>query len=57
MKMMYKMAALMGGMGIIGYMYLKKHPEAIEMMKEMGKDASRKMYNVLEQEAFDACDA
>lgn len=49
MKMMsMKMMAFMAGMGAMGYMYLKKHPEKVEMMREMGKEASRKMYNALD---------
>ncbi len=51
MKMMtMKMMAIMSGMGIMGYMYLKKHPEKIKSMKEMGKEASRKMYNMFDDE-------
>lgn len=48
--MMMKIAALVGGMGVMGYLYLKKHPEKIEMMREVGKDVSRKMYNVFDME-------
>ena len=50
--MMSKMALIMGGMGVIGYMYCKMHPEFIDQMREMGKDASRKMYNMLDKEDF-----
>ena len=50
MKMMSKMMALMAGVSVMGYMYLKKHPEKIQMMKEMGKEASRAMYNKLDDE-------
>ena len=49
-KMSLKMMALLSSMGIMGYMYLKKHPEKIQMMKEMGKDATRAMYNKLDEE-------
>lgn len=48
--MMSKMALIMGGMGVIGYMYLKMHPELLDYMREVGKDASRKMYNMLDKE-------
>ena len=49
MKMMsMKAMAIMTGMGVMGYMYFKKHPEKIQMMKELGKEASRKMYNALD---------
>lgn len=48
MNTISKMMAIMAGMSIMGYMYLKKHPEKVEMMKEMGKEASRAMYNKLD---------
>ena len=52
MKMMtMKMFALLGGMGMMGYMWLKKHPEKMEKMREMGKDVSRKMYDMFDEEA------
>ncbi len=51
MKMMsMKMMALMTGMGVMGYLYFKKHPEKVQMMKEFGKEASRMMYNKLDDE-------
>ena len=50
MKTMMKMMAFLGGGGILGYMYLKKHPEKMEMMRELGKEASRKMYNKFDTE-------
>lgn len=50
MKMLMKMAAVIGGMGAIGYMYFKKHPEKVEMMKSACKDASKMIYNKLEEE-------
>ena len=50
MKMMSKMLTLMAGVSVMGYMYLKKHPEKIEMIKEMGKEASKAMYNKLDSE-------
>lgn len=50
MKMLMKMAAVMGGAGVVGYMYLKKHPEKVQMMKCAAKDASRALYNKLEEE-------
>ena len=45
-----KMMALVAGMGIAGYMYLKSHPEAIDMMKDMGRDATKKMNKMMEEE-------
>lgn len=51
MKMMsMKMMAIMTSMGVMGYMYFKKHPEKVQMMKELGKEASRMMYNKLDDE-------
>ena len=50
MKLMMKMMMILGGGGLLGFMYLKKHPEKVEMMKNLGKEASRKMYNQLDTE-------
>ena len=50
MKMMSKMIAILGGGGLFGYFYLKSHPEAMAKMKEMGKEASRMMYNKFDME-------
>ncbi len=50
MNMMMKMMTFFGGMGIMGYLYFKKHPEKVNMMKQMGKEMSRKMYNYLDNE-------
>ena len=51
MKMLpMKTMAIMTGMGVMGYMYFKKHPEKVQMMKELGKEASRMMYNKLDSE-------
>ena len=49
MKMMsMKMMAILGGMGLMGFYYLKNHPEAKEKMREIEKEASRKMYQKLD---------
>jgi 23S rRNA maturation mini-RNase III len=50
MKMMSKMAMMFTGTGILGYMYLKKHPEKIQMLKDTVKDASKNLYNKLDSE-------
>jgi 23S rRNA maturation mini-RNase III len=50
MKIMPMMATMFGGMGIIGYMYLKKHPEKVQMMKDMAKDATKTIYNKLDSD-------
>ena len=44
----YGMAAMMGGMGIFGYMYMKKHPELAQKMKEIAMEANKMMYNKLD---------
>ena len=45
-KMMW--AANLGGMGVAGYMYMKKNPNAMSNMKEMAKNAAKKTYDKLE---------
>lgn len=46
MKMMsMKMMAMVAGMGVVGYMYMKQNPAMMKKMCELGKEASRKMYN------------
>lgn len=50
MKNLIKMAAIASGAGVVGYMYLKKHPEKVEMMKNAAKDASKMIYNKLDEE-------
>ena len=50
MKMSMKMMAMIAGVGVVGYMYLMMHPEKVKMMKDMGKEASRMMYNKLDDE-------
>ena len=51
MKMMMMEAiGLLGGMTIVGYMYLKKHPEKIKEMKCQVKEMSRMIYNKLDTE-------
>ena len=50
MKMMsMKMMAILGGMGLMGFYYLKSHPEMKDKMREMGKEASRMMYQKLDK--------
>lgn len=50
MKMMTKLMAVMGGMGVFGYMYMKKHPDAVCKMREVGKNVSQRMYNMFDME-------
>lgn len=42
------MAAILGGMGVAGYMYMKKNPQAMHNMKTMAKQAAKKTYDKLE---------
>ncbi len=49
MKMMsMKAMTMVAGMGVLGYMYLKKNPKMLKKMREIGKEASRKMYNMFD---------
>ena len=51
MKIMsMKMMCLMAGIGVLGYMYLKMNPNTMNDMKATIKDASRKVYNMMEDE-------
>lgn len=45
MKMSIIPIFLIGGVGIAGYMYLKKHPEMIKMMQKTNND----IYNMLDE--------
>ena len=47
--MLKKMMAIFGGIGIFSYMYLKKHPEKLDKMREVGMEASQMMYNKLDK--------
>jgi len=49
-KTLLKTAALVGGASAVGYMYLKKHPEKVAKMKSAFKDASRMVYNKMDNE-------
>ena len=51
MKMMFlETIGIIGGMSILGYMYLKKHPEEKKKMKKNIKEISRTVYNKLDME-------
>lgn len=41
-------AAILCGMGVAGYMYMKKNPNAMSNMKEMAKNAAKTTYDKLE---------
>ena len=51
MKMMaMEVLGFIGGASILGYMYLKKHPEKMTQMKDQIKEMSRMIYNKLDTE-------
>ena len=51
MKMMFaKMALIMGGAGVVSYLYFKKHPDKLCAITNIGMDAEKKMLDVLEQD-------
>lgn len=43
-------AAMIGGMGMAGYMYMKKNPEVMTNMKKMAKSAAKNTYEYLDKE-------
>lgn len=43
-----KTMAMLGGMGMLGYMYMKNNPEMMHNMKCMIKNMAKKTYNKLE---------
>ena len=45
-----KIVSLLTGIGIMGYLYLLKNPKKVSTMKRVGKEASRKMYNMFDEE-------
>lgn len=49
-KIMLDTAIIAGAMSIAGIMYMKKHPEKLENMKESIKEMSRTIYNKLDTE-------
>lgn len=42
-------AAIIGGMGVAGYMYMKRNPEVMHNMKSMAKSAAKKTYEKLDE--------
>ena len=43
------MAAMLGGMGVAGYMYMKKNPNVMRNLKNMTKSAAKKTYEKLDE--------
>ena len=44
--MLLKTGMILGGAGVLGYMYLKKHPEVICNAKQTIKNTSKKIYTL-----------
>lgn len=42
------MLAVLGGMGVAGYMYMKKNPNAMNNMKRTAKNMAKATYEKLE---------
>ena len=49
MKMSITMMAIVG-MGVMGYMYMKKHPEVLNKMMIMKKDMDNAICNALDKD-------
>ena len=48
MKMLsMKMMALMAGIGYMGYMYFSKHPEVVQKIKDLGKNTSEQVSEIV----------
>ena len=43
------MAAMLGGMGVAGFMYMRRNPEVKHNIKNMTRSAAKKVYNALEE--------
>lgn len=43
-------AAMLGGMGVAGYMYMKNNPQVMRNIKGMMKDMERKKFEMLDKE-------
>lgn len=42
------LAAILGGMSVFGYMYLKRNPDIMCQMRELTKDFTKRTYERLE---------
>lgn len=49
-KLMIDTAVVIGAMSLAGMMYIKKHPEKVDSMKESLKEMTRTIYNKLDTE-------
>lgn len=43
-------AAMLGGMGVAGYMYMKNNPQVMKNIKGMMKDMERKKFEALDRQ-------
>ena len=43
-------AAMLGGMGVAGYMYMKNNPQVMRNIKVMMKDMERKKFKMLDDQ-------
>ena len=43
-------AAMLGGMGVAGYMYMKNNPQVMRNIKVMMKDMERKKFEKLDEQ-------
>ncbi len=50
MKMMSMKTMALVCLGVASYMYLKKHPTNMENIKKIGRDTTRKVYNLFEED-------
>ena len=48
MKMMSTKMLIFMGMGIMGYMYLKSHPETLKSMKKLTKNMKKDMDEMMD---------
>jgi hypothetical protein len=47
MKKKMTWMAILGGMGVAGYMYMKKNPTTMKNMKKMVKGMAKKTYEMM----------
>ena len=50
MKMMTMKVMALLGLGMMGYIYMKKNPNMMEDMKNKEKEMLRKLYNYLDEQ-------
>ena len=46
--MLLKTGMVLGGVGVLGYMYLMNHPELMIMAKKKARDTSKMIYEKLD---------